>query len=79
MVALDAGLLTRMGTDDIHFDGFGTYEAITRLLVTIDTAKTRAEVAIAQMGISQRSFADCARRGQEVVSRDVVIEKERRS
>jgi hypothetical protein len=38
VVALDTGLLTEMRPDDIDLDSFGAYEAISRLLIPVDTA-----------------------------------------
>jgi hypothetical protein len=51
IVACDAGFFAKVRADDVYFDGGGPDEAVAGLLVAIDTAETRAEVAVAEVGV----------------------------
>lgn len=53
-------------------------EARSSLFKSIDTAQSRAQVAIAQMSVCCRAFLCLLNRSEEVISRDVVVEEERR-
>ena len=50
MVALDAGLFAEMGGYDVDFGAFGGDQAEAGLLIAVDSAKPRAEVAVAEVG-----------------------------
>lgn len=77
VVALDAWLLAEMGGDGVDHD-VGANQARPRLVVAIDTAQARTEVAVLQMFVGQRSLLGRVNRREELVARQVVIEQERR-
>jgi hypothetical protein len=77
IVACDAGFFAKVGADDVHFHCGGADEAVARLLVTIDPAEARAEVAVAEVGVGKRAFPGGINGGDEVVAGDVVVQEER--
>lgn len=78
VMTLYAGLLAEVRADDVHFDRFGAYEAVASPLIAIHSTTTRTKIAMVQMSISQGLFAGGFHRGQQLIPRNVVIEKERR-
>ena len=57
VVALYARLFAEMGGDDVDFGGLGADEADACRLPAIDSAPSRAEVAVLQMGVGSRSLS----------------------
>lgn len=51
VVPLYAGLLAEMGRDDVDFGGFGADEADAGLFPAVHSAASRAEVAVAKVGV----------------------------
>lgn len=53
-MALYAGFFAEMGSYDIDLGGLGADEADARFLPAIDSAASRAEVAVSEVGIGFR-------------------------
>ena len=77
VVACDAGLFAKVRADDVHFH-IGADEAVAGLLEAIDGAEAWAEIAVAQVGVGEGAFAGGVNGREEVVTRNVVVEKEGR-
>ena len=77
VVALDAGFLAKVGGYDIDLGCLGADEADAGSFPAVDAAASRAEVAIAQVGIGLRPLLGDFDRGEEMIAGDVVIEEER--
>ena len=75
VVACDTGFFTKVWADDVYFD-IGADEAVASLLIAVDGAKARAEIAVAEVGVGEGAFARGIDGGEEVVARDVVVEEE---
>ena len=75
IVACDARLFAKVRSDDIYLH-IGTNEAVASFLVAIDGAETRAEVAVAQVGVGEGAFAGGVDGGEEVVAGDVIVKEE---
>jgi len=52
VVALYAGLLAKVRDNDIHFDRFGSDEAVASPLIAIYRTEPGTQIAMAQMSIS---------------------------
>lgn len=77
VVSLDARFFAKVRRD--HVDGdIGADEAHARLLVAVDTAEPRTEVAVSQVGVRLGSFLCRVDRGHDHVPRHVVVHQERR-
>lgn len=69
---------TKMGSYSIDFE-FLPNETQAGLLKSINAALSRAEVAISEMRVCKRSLLGGITRGQRHITRNMVIEEERRS
>ena len=79
VVSLDAGFLSKMRADHVHFDSLSTYQAVTGLFITVDRAQPRAKIAVSKMGVRKRAFPRDLHRRDELIARRVGIKQERRS
>lgn len=64
-----------MRSDGIHLHSLGSYQAYTPRLIAVDTAKPRTQVTFAQIRVGQGSFLRGVYRGQQLVTRYVVVEQ----
>ena len=78
VVTSDAGLFAKMRADDIDLD-IRSDQAVACLLVPIDRATARAEVAVPEVCIGQGALLRGLDRREELIAWEVVLEQEGRS
>jgi hypothetical protein len=76
VVSCDAGFFAKVRADDVYFDGRGANETVAGLLVAINAAKARTQVAVAEVGVGERALARGIDGGDEVIAGDVVVKEE---
>ena len=78
IMALEAWFLAKVGCDGRYLYRGGADQAVAGGFVAVDVAQARAEVALAEVGIGGGAFEGGGGSGNELVARDIGVEKEGR-